>query len=45
MHTELGGMPDVTLHKCEYLPYRDTGLFGNYLYGNEVFANQMLYLS
>lgn len=38
MHTELGGMPDVTLHKCDYLPYSDCGLFGNYLYGNEVFA-------
>jgi len=45
IHTELGNMPDITLHKTEYLPYSDTGLFGSYLYGNEVFANQMLFLS
>jgi len=45
MHKELGNLPDVTLHKCHYLPYSDTGLFGNYFYGNEVFGNQMLFLS
>ncbi|EGR31604.1 mitochondrial processing peptidase beta, putative [Ichthyophthirius multifiliis] len=45
LHKELGNLPDVTLHKCHYLPYSDTGLFGNYLFGNEVFANQMLFLS
>lgn len=38
-------MPDVTLHKCEYIPHSDCGLFGNYLYGNEVFGNQILFLS
>ena len=36
MHTELGKLPDITVHKCEYLPYSDTGLFGNYLYGHTV---------
>lgn len=45
MHTELGNLPDVTLHKCEYIPYSDCAIFGNYLYGNEVFGNQMYFLS
>ena len=45
LHKELGNWPDVTLHKCDYFPYSDTGLFGNYLFGNEVFAPQMLYVS
>ncbi len=45
IHAELGNFPDITLHKTEYLPYSDTGLFGSYLYGNEVFANQMLFVS
>ncbi|KRW98191.1 Metalloenzyme, LuxS/M16 peptidase-like protein [Pseudocohnilembus persalinus] len=45
MHTELGNLPDVTLHKSSYIPYSDTGLFINYLHGNEVFSTQMLYLS
>jgi len=38
MHTELGNMPDITLHRCEYFAYSDCGIFGNYLYGNEVFG-------
>lgn len=45
MHTWLGNYPDVTLHKCCYIPYGDTALFGSYLLGNEVFGFQMLYLS
>jgi processing peptidase subunit beta len=45
LHKELGNWPDVTLHKTEYFPYSDTGLFGSYLFGNEVFAPQMLYVS
>lgn len=45
IHTELGNLPDVNIHKCEYFPYSDTALFGNYFFGNEVFANQMLYMS
>jgi mitochondrial-processing peptidase subunit beta len=45
LHKELGNWPDVTIHKCDYLPYSDTGLFGSYLFGNEVFAPQMLYVS
>ena len=45
MHSQLGHLPDVTIHKSFYFPYSDTGIFGSYLMGNEVFANQMLYLS
>jgi processing peptidase subunit beta len=41
MHTFLGGFPDITLHKCLYLPYSDTGLIGNYFHGNEVHSFQM----
>jgi len=39
MHSELGNYPDISLHKCDYIPYSDTGLFGSYLMGNEAFAN------
>jgi len=45
LHSFLGGLPDVTLHKCLYTPYSDTGLFGSYLHGNEVHSYQMLYCS
>ena len=45
MHTWLGNYPDVSLHKCFYIPYEDTALFGSYTMGNEVFGHQMLYLS
>lgn len=33
-----GNLPDVTIHKPIYTPYSDTGLFGNYIMGNEVYA-------
>ncbi|CAD8046185.1 unnamed protein product [Paramecium sonneborni] len=45
MHSILGGLPDVTYQRCVYYAYSDTGLFGNYLIGNEVFATQMAYVS
>ncbi|CAD8140282.1 unnamed protein product [Paramecium octaurelia] len=45
MHSLLGGLPDVTYQRCVYYAYSDTGLFGNYLIGNEVFATQMAYVS
>jgi len=45
MHTHLGNLPDVTIHNTVYQPYSDTALFGSYLHGNEVFANQMYFLS
>lgn len=44
IHTHLGNLPDVTVHKAIYLPHSDTGLFGNYFHGNEVHGFQMLYL-
>lgn len=45
MHSILGGLPDVTYQRCVYNAYEDTGLFGNYIIGNEVFATQMAYVS
>jgi len=45
IHTLLGQLPDVSIHKCIYAPYSDTGLFGSYLHGNEVHCWQMLYMS
>jgi len=45
LHTLLGGLPDVSLQKCIYAPYSDTGLFGSYFHGNEVHSYQMLYSS
>lgn len=45
MHEHLGSHPDITLHKTFYFPYQDTALFGSYLFGNEVFAQQMMFLS
>lgn len=41
MHTLLGDLPDVTLHKAHYFAYSDCGLFGNYFFGNEVFTRMM----
>jgi len=43
LHTLLGTLPDISLHKCIYAPYSDTGLFGSYFHGNEVHSYQMLY--
>jgi len=45
IHTHLGQLPDVTIHKSIYAPYSDTGLIGSYLHGNEVHGYQMLFLS
>jgi len=41
IHTLLGEYPDVTRADCHYLAYSDCGLWGNYLYGNEVFTRGM----
>ena len=38
IHYMLGWLPDVTMQDCHYLPYSDTGIFGNYLFGNEIFV-------
>ena len=40
-HMILGELPDVTRQKCQYFAYSDCGLWGNWLFGNEVFARQM----
>ena len=38
MHSLLGNLVDVTRADSEYYAYSDTGLFGNYFFGNEVFT-------
>ena len=43
MHALLGDLVDVTRSECHYLAYSDSGLFGNYFFGNEVFTRQMNY--
>jgi len=40
-HGLLGDLPDVTRQKCHYKAYSDCGIFGSYLFGNEVFVRQM----
>ena len=41
MHVMLGDLVDVTLADCEYKAYSDCGLWGNYIFGNEVFTRNM----
>jgi len=36
-------MPDVHKAQAIYSPYRDCGLFGTFITGNEVFTKQMAY--
>lgn len=43
MHALLGDLPDVTMAESHYFAYSDTGIFGNYFFGNEVFTRQMNY--
>ena len=43
LHTMIGDLPDVTIHKSHYFAYSDCGIFGNYFFGNEVFTRQMTY--
>lgn len=43
MHALLGDLPDVTMAESHYFAYSDSGLFGNYFFGNEVFTRQMNY--
>lgn len=40
-HTWLGSFPDIILHKPFYFVYSDTALFGNFIYGNEMFTPEM----
>jgi processing peptidase subunit beta len=43
MHSLLGDLVDVTIGESMYYAYSDSGMFGNYFYGNEVFTRQMNY--
>lgn len=43
LHAMLGDLPDVTRHQSHYFAYSDSGLFGNYFFGNEIFTRQMTY--
>lgn len=43
MHALLGDLPDVTRQESLYYAYSDSGMWGNYLYGNEVFTRAMNY--
>lgn len=43
MHALLGDLVDVTRAESLYYAYSDTGIFGNYFFGNEVFTRQMNY--
>jgi len=40
-HTYLGNYPDMILHQPFYFAYSDTGLFGNFIYGNEMYTPEM----
>jgi len=43
MQALIGNLPDVTMQDAHYLPYSDSGIFGNYFFGNEIFVRQMNY--
>jgi processing peptidase subunit beta len=43
MHVLLGDLPDVTRQESLYYAYSDSGIWGNYFFGNEVFTRQMNY--
>lgn len=40
-HSLLGDLPDVTRQACHYFAYSDCGIWGSYLFGNEIFVRQM----
>lgn len=40
-HTFLGNYPDIILHKPFYFAYSDVALFGNFIYGNEMYSTEM----
>ena len=40
-HTWLGIYPDMIMSKPFYFTYSDTALFGNFIYGNEMFTPEM----
>ena len=39
----LGNLVDVTMQDAHYLAYSDSGILGNYFFGNEIFVRQMNY--
>jgi processing peptidase subunit beta len=43
LEANLGARPDISKAVSIYTPYSDCGLFGTYLYGNEVWARTMTY--
>lgn len=43
MHSLLGDLVDVTMAESLFHSYSDSGLFGNYFFGNEVFTRSMNY--
>jgi hypothetical protein len=43
MHSLLADLVDVTQAECLFSPYSDCGIFGTWLYGNEVFTRSMNY--
>jgi processing peptidase subunit beta len=43
LEANLGPRPDISKAVSIYTPYSDCGLFGTYLYGNEVWARTMTY--
>jgi hypothetical protein len=45
MHQNLAAYPDILVHEPFYFPYSDVGLFGNFIFGNEVFNNQHLFMT
>jgi processing peptidase subunit beta len=40
-HTFLGNYPDIILHKPFFFAYSDVALFGNFIYGNEMYSTEM----
>ena len=41
MHAMLGDLVDVTRSDAIYNAYSDSGIWGNYFFGNEVFTRQI----
>lgn len=44
-HTDLGDFSDIIVQKPFYFAYSDVGLFGNWMFGNEIWNRQLLLLS
>ena len=44
-HTDLGNYGDIIMTKPFYFAYSDVGLFGNFLFGNEIWGRQLSLMS